>query len=129
MRMRKGIFIITLCVLFNLSLTAENIKVDYKVDFGIVGEIGIAHANLKKDGNSYEIDIKLEATGITKLLSGDRKEEHISKGHIVNGLLVSDFYHIKKRHGEKMRDIIYKINHNTERVVKIDKKMEKWKIV
>ncbi len=57
MRMRKGIFIITLCVLFNLSLTAENIKVDYKVDFGIVGEIGIAHANLKKDGNSYEIDI------------------------------------------------------------------------
>jgi len=106
------------------QLNGETIRVDYKVDFGIVGEIGVAHAKLIKDGDTYEIDIKLEATGITKFLSGDRKEEHISKGHIVNGMLVSDFYHIKKTHGMKVSDIIYRINHNTKRVVKVDKEVE-----
>jgi len=30
----------------------------HKVDFGIVGEIGVAHAKLIKGGDTYEIDIK-----------------------------------------------------------------------
>jgi len=126
--MKKFFFLIGFYLLLSVSLSAETIKVDYKVDFGIVGEIGIAHAKLTKDSNSYEIDIKLEATGITKFLSGDRKEEHISKGHIVNGLLVSDFYHIKKTHGSKVRDIVYKIDHNQKRVLKIDKKWKNGKL-
>jgi len=126
--MKKIFFLIMVYLFISVNLSAETIKVDYKVDFGIVGEIGIAHAKLTKDSSSYEIDIKLEATGITKFLSGDRKEEHISKGHIVNGILVSDFYHIKKTHGNKARDIIYRINHKTKKVVKIDKKWKDGKL-
>jgi len=126
--MKRVFFLIAVYLLVFVNLSAETIKVDYKVDFGIVGEIGVAHAKLVKDKDTYNIDIKLEATGITKFLSGDRKEEHISKGHIENGLLVSDFYHIKKTHGSKMRDIIYKINHKTKRVIKIDKKWKDGKL-
>ncbi len=126
--MKKLLFLTVVYLLLSINLNGETIRVDYKVDFGIVGEIGVAHAKLIKDGDTYEIDIKLEATGITKFLSGDRKEEHISKGHIVNGMLVSDFYHIKKTHGMKVSDIIYRINHNTKRVVKVDKKWKRGKL-
>jgi len=61
-------------------------------------------ATLIKEGEHMR-RYKAWSTGITKFLSGDRKEEHISKGHIVNGMLVSDFYHIKKTHGMKVSDI------------------------
>ncbi len=43
-------------------------------------------------------------------------------------MLVSDFYHIKKTHGMKVSDIIYRINHNTKRVVKVDKKWKRGKL-
>jgi hypothetical protein len=116
--------ILLILSLFFINIKAETIKVDYKVEFGIVGEIGIAHAKLTKNSNSYEIDIKLESTGVTKVLSGDRKEEHISKGHIENGILVSDMYQILKSHGSKTSNRVYTIDHKTKKVTRVDKK---WK--
>jgi len=126
--MKKFFFLIVTYLLISVNLNAETIKVDYRVSFGIVGEIGVAHAKLTKENNKYEIDIKLRATGVTKLLSGDRREEHISRGYIKNGILISNFYHIKKTHGSKKRDTIYKIDHNRKRVVKIDKKWKDGKL-
>ncbi len=120
-----------LIVLFSIliiNIEAETIRVDYKVEFGIVGEIGVAHAKLIKDDRNYEIDIKLETTGMTKVLSGDRKEEHISKGHIENGLLVSDMYQIIKSHGSKASNRVYTIDHKLKRVIKKDKKWKRGKL-
>jgi len=121
------IFIIFLSV-FNL-IQAETISVDYKVEFGIVGEIGVAHAKLtKNDDNSYVIDIKLETTGIAKTLSGDRRERHISKGHIENGIMVSDLYQIIKTHGSKLNDRVYIIDHKNKKVTREDKKYKNGKL-
>ncbi len=120
--------LIILFSIFILNIEAKTIKVDYKVEFGIMGEIGVAHAKLTKDNRNYEINIKLETMGMTKVLSGDRKEEHISKGHIENGLLVSDMYQIIKSHGSKASNRVYTINHKLKRVIREDKKWKRGKL-
>jgi len=121
----KKILLILLSLLFILSTSkAETIEVKYKVEFGIFGEIGIAKAKLTKDKDSYIIDINLESTGLAKTLSKGRKERHISKGHIENGIMVSDLYQIIKHYGSHMTDIVYEIDHDKKEVVK---KSKKWK--
>ncbi len=111
-------------VLSTLVVQAETIKADYKVEFGILGEIGIANAVLTKDENSYVIDVELKATGLAKTLSNGRTEHHISKGHIENGLMVSDLYQVIKSHGSQATNKVYKIDHINRTVTK---KYQHWK--
>ena len=100
------------------TLYAETIEANYKVEFGFIGEIGVARAKLIKDEISYEINVELEATGLARTLSGKRKEHHISKGHIENGALISDLYQVIKSHGSKMTNKVYYIDHKNKTVIK-----------
>jgi hypothetical protein len=120
----KKILILLVMIFSFLTLQAETIKADFKVEFGIIGEIGIANAVLTKDDKYYEINVKLKATGIADILSGGRKEHHISKGHIEEGVMVSDYYQVTKSHGAKMTTKLYTINHK-EKTVK--KEYKRWK--
>jgi hypothetical protein len=113
--------------IFNIA-QAKIIEVDYKVEFGIMGEIGVAHAKLTRDNNSFVIDIRLQSTGLAKILSGNRRERHISKGHIENGIMVSDLYQIIKSHGSKTSDRVYHIDHNKKKVTRIDEKYKNGKL-
>jgi len=124
----KKLLLILISSLFFGMLHAETIEVDYKVEFGIVGEIGVAHAKLTRDDNSYVIDIRLQSTGIAKTLSGNRRERHISKGHIENGIMVSDLYQIIKSHGSKMSDRVYTIDQINKKVTRVDEKYKNGKI-
>jgi hypothetical protein len=121
--------LIALMLLFTSFLNAEVIKADYKVEFGIFGEIGVANALLTKDENSYVIDVELKATGLSKALSGNRKEQHVSKGHIENGVMVSDLYQVIKSHSNKLTNKIYRINHKTKTVTKEYKHWKNGKLV
>jgi hypothetical protein len=116
-------------LLFSTLLYAETITADFKVEFGIFGEIGVANAVLTKEIDSYEINVKLEATGLSKVLSGNRKEHHISKGHIENGMMVSDLYQVIKSHGSKTTNKVYRINHENKTVIKEYKKWKNGKIL
>ena len=126
----KKIFIV-LGSLFCLStvIQAETITADYKVEFGIIGEIGIAKAKLVKNQSSYQIDVELKSTGIAKTLSGNRQEHHISKGHLENGEMVSDIYQVIKSHGSRMSNKVYSIDHTTKIVTKIYKSWKNKKLV
>jgi hypothetical protein len=115
--------------LFLSVLHAETIRADYKVSYGIIGQIGKAKAVLKRDAKHYMIDIHLAATGLAKVLSGGRKERHISKGHIENGLMVSDLYQVIKSHGSTVVNKEYHIDHKHRQVTKIYKKYKKGKLV
>jgi hypothetical protein len=116
-------------ILFFGLLHADTIRADYKVSYGIIGQIGKAKAVLKKGKTHYEIDIRLAATGLAKVLSGGRKERHISKGHIEHGLMVSDLYQVIKSHGSTVVNKEYHIDHKHKRVTKIYKKYKKGKLV
>ncbi|MCH9740207.1 MAG: hypothetical protein K0U38_05145 [Epsilonproteobacteria bacterium] len=115
-------------MLFTIFLEAKTTEVNYKVEFGIIGEIGIANAKLIQNENSYEIDIKLNATGIAKTLSGGREERHISKGHMKDGVMVSDLYQVMKSHGSKVSNKIYTIDHKNRVVTKIEKRWKNGKV-
>lgn len=116
-------------MVMTLFLHAETIKADYKVEFGIMGEIGIANAVLTRDDTYYEIDVKLKATGLAKTLSGGREEHHISKGHIENGMMVADYYQITKSYGSKTSSKLYTINHTDKTVKRSYKRWKNGKLV
>ena len=120
----KKILISLALMLSSMNIQAETIKADYEVEFGIFGEIGIAKAVLTKDETSYEINVELEATGMAKTLSGGIKEHHISKGHIENGMMISDLYQVIKSRGSKMTNKVYRIDHVNKTVTK---EYKRWK--
>jgi hypothetical protein len=124
--MKKILLLLNL--LFLNILNAETVTADYKVEFGIFGEIGIANALLTKDDKHYVIDVELKATGLSKTLSGNRKEQHISKGHIENGVMVSDLYQVIKSHGSTTTNKVYRINHKTKTVTKEYKRWKRGKL-
>ncbi len=125
--MKKLLISLSFLLLSHLA-QAETIKANFKVEFGIIGEIGIANAILTRDDTYYEINVKLKATGIAKTLSRGREEHHISKGHIENGVMVADYYQITKSHGSKMSNKLYSINHIDKKVTRTYKRWEDGKL-
>ena len=123
----KKIWILITALMLS-TLNAETIKADYKVEFGVIGEIGVANAVLTRNENSYEINVELKATGLAKTLSGGRTEQHISKGHIENGLMVSDLYQVIKSYGSKTSNKIYRFDHQKKIVTKTYKSWKNGKV-
>ncbi len=116
--MKQILILLSTFVLLITTTQAETITANYKVEFGVFGEIGIANATLTRDKTSYEIHVELVATGLAKRLSGNRKEHHISKGHMEKGVMVSDLYQVIKSHGSKTTNKVYTIDHTTKTVIK-----------
>ncbi|HHD75506.1 MAG TPA: DUF3108 domain-containing protein [Campylobacterales bacterium] len=122
-------FILLLILLNFVTLHAETIKADYKVEFGIIGEIGVANAVLTRDEKRYEINVKLKATGLADTLSGGRSEQHISRGRIENGVMISDYYQITQTQGSKMSNKLYTIDHENKKVLKTSKRWKNSKVI
>ena len=125
----KSIWSIVCMIMISTVSMAEVVKADFDVSFGIVGQIGTAKALLTKEHDDYTIDIHLEATGLAKVLSGERKERHVSKGHIENGLMVSDLYQVIKSHRNIVINKEYWIDHKSKKVIKKYKKFKEGKLV
>jgi len=112
-----------------VSLNAKVIDINYQVNFGILGELGVSHAYLKTTGNHYSISISAKATGVARVLSQNREETHTSKGFIKHGKYYSQRYTIKVAYGNKVREVSYTINYKKKRVTKITKKYKDRQIV
>ena len=126
--MFKTIIAIIAALLLSVSLQAETIRADYDVSYGVLGKIGVAKAVLHKQAHTYEIDIHLAATGMAKALSGNRKERHVSKGRIVDGVLISDSYEVTREYRETKVVKRYLIDHQKKRVQKIYRKYKSGKL-
>ena len=116
--MKKSLFILALIFMFISQGHAKVLDVSYEVSFGVFGKLGISDAHLETTGDKYIIDIKMRATGLAKILSKNRKERHVSKGHIVNGMYISDSYKVVKSYGEKHIEKYYIIDHKNKKVKK-----------
>lgn len=112
-----------------VSLNAKEIDINYQVNFGILGELGISHASLKTKGNHYTISISAKATGVARVLSQNREEIHTSKGFIKDGKYYSKMYSMEVEYGDKRREVVYHINYKKKRVTKITKKYKDRQIV
>ncbi len=130
MMKRRIISLLGLMLFFFSSLQAETIRADYDVSYGIFGTIGTAKAKLEKSAGTYKIEIYLEATGLAKQLSGNRKEKHLSKGRIDrNGVLISDTYEVVRSYRKTKVVKTYTVDHKAHQVRKLYRKYKKGKLV
>jgi len=112
-------FIFISFTFFSPLVSARNIEADYSAEFGIVGEVARAHATLTSKGKAYTLDAFISAVGIiAKTVTDNLKERHISNGHIVNGLLVTDVYQMIKSYGMYSSTTIYRVDHKKKRVTR-----------
>jgi len=116
--MKKSLFILAFVLLCISQIQAKVLDVSYEVSFGVFGKLGISDAHLETTGDKYTIDIKMKAIGLAKMLSKNRKERHVSKGHIVNGMYISDSYKVVKSYGKKHIEKRYTIDHKNKKVKK-----------
>jgi len=116
--MVKNMFRISIIfIVFQLPILAKSITADYSVEFGIVGEVAKAHTTLNSNDKYYTLDATVNIVGIiAKAVTDNLKERHISKGHMVNGLLVTDMYQMIKSYGEYTSTTIYQVNHKRKHV-------------
>jgi len=113
------IFIGFILIFFTPVLNAKNIKVDYSVEFGIVGEIARVHATLTSNRKVYTLDANVSAVGsIAKMVTDNLEERHISKGRVYKGILITDTYQMIKSYGEYSSTTIYRVNHKKKRVTR-----------
>ena len=106
-----------------LLLSAKNTVAHYSVEFGIVGEVARIDATLSSDHTFYILDANVSAVGsIATTLTHNLKERHISKGHIVNGLLVTDMYQMIKSYDNHTSTTIYRVNHRKKILTRQQKK-------
>ena len=118
-------FIFISFIFLSPVVNAKNIEAYYSAEFGIVGEVARAHATLTSEGKTYTLDANIEAVGvIAKTVTNNLKERHISNGHIVKGLLVTDVYQMIKSYGVYNSTTIYRVDHKRKRVTR---QYIKWK--
>ena len=116
---RIGLILICLISLFfSTLLPAEEIAADFRVEYGIFGQVGKAQAMLRSDDRYYMIEANVSAMGIAKAVTDDLKERHISKGHISKGFLVTDMYQMIKSFGPYTTTTIYRVDHKKKSVTR-----------
>ncbi len=118
-----------LFLLLGSFASARMTQLDYKATFGIFGTVGTIKNRLIQNNETYEIDTKVTLAGLAKVLMGGQTEHYVSKGHIKDGLMVSDFYQMTstKRNKKVMKE--YRIDHQKKSVTKRVRRWRKEKLV
>jgi hypothetical protein len=116
-------------LLFGSFVSAEVTQLNYTATFGIFGTVGSIENRLTQNKKNYEIDTKVTLAGLAKVLLSGQKEHYISKGHLENGLMVSDFYQMESKKKDKVVRKEYRIDHKEKSVTKRYRKWYQGKLV
>ncbi len=116
--MKKTILFVIMLLSCTSYAAVKNLDATYSVSYGIFGKLGVSKAHLETNGNTYTIKVSAKTTGIVKRLSQNRQEYYISKGHVVDGILVSDSLEVRRSHGSKADVKRYVIDHKNKKVTK-----------
>ncbi|HEY9190974.1 MAG TPA: hypothetical protein VIM88_08915 [Sulfurovum sp.] len=128
--MLKRIFsTVTLFLLLGSFLSAKTTQLNYMATFGIFGKVGSIENRLTQDGSAYQIDTKVTLAGLAKVLLNGQTEHYTSKGHMENGLMVSDFYEMVTTKQDKKVSKAYHIDHEKKLVTKRYRRWQKGKLV
>lgn len=126
----RRIFIISsLFLLLGSFASAQEKQLDYVATFGIFGTVGTIENRLTQNHKTYEIETKVTLAGLAKVLLSGQTERYISKGHMENGLMVSDFYQMITKKKDKIKSKEYHIDHKKKYVTKRVRKWLKGKLV
>lgn len=121
--MKKTFFTVLMFVSMSDLSVASVDYINYNATFGILGTVATLKNKIIKNKKTYEIESKVELKGLAKALMKGHTERHISKGHIVNGIMVSDLYQSIQKSKKKTVSKEYRINHQKRYVTK---RVRKW---
>ncbi len=116
-------------MVFSSYLHAKTEELNYKATFGIFDTVGMIKNRLTQDNNSYIIETKVVLKGMAKIIMGNQLEHYVSKGHMENGLMVSDLYEMTSTKRDKKKVRTYTINHKEKSVIKRYRKWKNGKLV
>ena len=121
---KKLFFWVGLGLLFTSQLWAQINHVNYNATFGVFGTVGTIKNTITQDKKNYTIETTVTLAGVAKIILGGQTEHYISKGHMVNGMMVSDSYTMVsiKKGIKKVK--AYHIDHAHKHVTKT---YSKWK--
>ena len=127
--LRRILIAASLFLLLGSFASAKETQLDYVATFGIFGTVGTIKNTLIQNKKTYEIDTTVTLAGLAKVLLSGQTERYISKGHMENGLMVSDFYQMITKKRDKVKNKEYHINHKEKYVTKRVRKWRKDKLV
>jgi len=113
-----------LIVLCSLFLQAKSVQVNYKGTFGVFGKVGTIYNTIDQNTTNYQIETNVKLAGVAKMILGGQKEHYLSRGHIENGLMVSDYYVMTSAKKDKKVMKEYYIDHTKKKTYK---RYRKWK--
>lgn len=119
----------SLCLLLGGFLSAQETQLNYTATFGVFGKVGSIENTLMQDEKNYEINTKVTLAGLAKVLLSGQTEHYVSKGHMENGLMVSDFYKMTSKKKDKIVSKEYHIDHQDKYVTKRYRRWDKGKLV
>lgn len=124
MMIRRSFMFSIVLISFVSFSSAQVTKIDYVGTFGVFGKVAMLKTKMTKKSNRYELVTDMEVHGIAKMILDNHEEQHVSKGHIDNGLMVSDVYRVKQNRGSKKVLKEYKFDHKQK---KVTKRVQEWK--
>jgi len=127
--MKYNLITVLLLFFFLTTAQAKEIEMNYKATFGVFGDVGMIKNRLIQNTNTYKIETRVTLKGLAKIILGGQKEHYISKGHMENGLMASDFYEMTSTKRDKKKVRTYTINHKDRYVTKRYRKWKKGKLV
>ncbi|MCW8821502.1 MAG: DUF3108 domain-containing protein [Sulfurovum sp.] len=126
---RKLIIASGLFLLLGSFASAKVTELNYKATFGIFGTVGMIENTLTQNHKTYEIATKVTLAGLAKVLLSGQSDHYTSKGHMENGLMISDFYEMISQKKDKRTSKEYHIDHKGKYVTKRVRKWLKGKLV
>lgn len=118
-----------LFLLLGSFASAKVTELDYRATFGIFGTVGTIKNTLTQNRKTYQIETTVIVEGLAKILMRDPTEHYVSKGHMENGLMVSDSYKMVSSKRDKKVSKEYHINHKAKYVTKRYRKWRKGKLI
>ena len=128
--MLRRIFIAVSLFLFLGSFASAKVtQLNYTATFGIFGTVGTIKNKLTQNRKTYQIETTVIVEGLAKVLMRNPTEHYVSKGHIENGLMVSDSYTMISSKQDKKVSKEYHINHKKKYVTKRYRKWRNGKLI
>lgn len=120
----SGFFILLVSV-----ASAKVTQLNYTATFGIFGTVGTIKNTLTQNNETYKIETTVVVEGLAKVLMRNPTEHYVSKGHMENGLMVSDSYTMTSTKQDKKVSKEYHINHQEKYITKRYRKWRNGKLV
>jgi len=127
--LRRIFIACSLFLLLGSFASAKVTQLNYVATFGIFGTVGTIKNTLTQNDKTYQIETTVIVEGLAKVLMRKPTEHYVSKGHMENGLMVSDSYQMISSKQDKKVSKEYHINHKGKYVTKRYRKWRKGKLI